>query len=60
MVLGKAHHIEKDHPFHLRKRRRRRYGLCSYARNGELRFVCADVYAVDCDSAGFKYEVHAV
>ena len=25
--------------------------ICSYARNGELRFVCADVYAVDCDSA---------
>ena len=25
--------------------------LCSYACNSELRFVCADVYAVDCDSA---------
>ena len=34
--------------------------LCSYARNGELKFFCADVYAVDCDSAGFKYEVHAI
>ena len=33
--------------------------LCSYARNGELVFVCPDVYAVDCDSAGCKYEVHA-
>ena len=31
--------------------------LCSYARNGESRFVCADVYAVDYDSAGCKYEL---